>query len=107
MAERPSDPKSLDLGKQFDPKKFKVEIKTTEHPTEMDHRLRKEFLSFVVKDLSTYGIAILIVLVALIYCFSVLVLRSSSSEEKAWAMSVLTSILTGAIGFAFGKTTSK
>jgi len=104
MAERPNEPKSLDLGKQFDPKKFKVEIKTAEQPTEMDHRLRKEFLSFVVKDLSTYGVAILIVLVVLIYCFSVLVLRNSPAEERSWAMSVLTSILTGAVGFAFGKT---
>jgi hypothetical protein len=104
MAERRDEAKSLDLGKQFDPKKFKVEIKTTEHPTELDHRLRKEFLSFVVKDLSAYGVAILIVLIVLIYCFSVLVLRSSSPEQKSWAMSVLTSILTGAIGFAFGKT---
>jgi hypothetical protein len=104
MAERPNDAKSLDLGKVVDPKKFKVEIKTIEHPAEMDHRLRKEFLSFVVKDLSTYGVAILIVLVVLIYCFRVLVLRSSSADEKTWAMSVLTSILTGAIGFAFGKT---
>jgi hypothetical protein len=103
MAERSNDPKSLDLGKQFDPKKFKVEIKTAEDPTEMDHRLRKEFFSFLVKDLCTYGIAILIVLVVLIYCFIVLVIRSSSPEEKNWAMSVLTSILTGAIGFAFGK----
>jgi hypothetical protein len=103
MAERSNDPKSLDLGKQFDPKKFKVEIKTAEDPTEMDYRLRKEFFSFLVKDLCTYGVAILIVLVVLIYCFIVLVIRSSFPEEKNWAMSVLTSILTGAIGFAFGK----
>jgi hypothetical protein len=51
MPERSNDPKSLDLGRQFDPKKFRVEIKTTEDPTEMEHRLRKEFLSFVVKAL--------------------------------------------------------
>jgi hypothetical protein len=103
MPERSNDPKPHDLGKQFDPKKFKVEIKTTEDPAEMEHRLRKEFFSFIVKDLGTYGIAILIVLVVLIYCFIVLVVRSSSPEEKSWAMSILTSILTGAIGFAFGK----
>jgi hypothetical protein len=103
MPERSNDPKPLDLGKQFDPKKFKVEIKSTEDPTKMEHRLRKEFFSFIVKDLCTYGVAILIVLVILIYCFIVLVVRSSSPEEKSWAMSILTSILTGAIGFAFGK----
>jgi hypothetical protein len=54
MAERSNDPKSLDLGKQFDPKKFKVEIKTAEDPTEKDYRLRQEFFSFLVKDLCTY-----------------------------------------------------
>jgi hypothetical protein len=104
MAERPKDPKPVDLGKQFDPKKFKVEIKTAEDPTEMDYRLRKEFFAFLVKDLCTYGVAILIVVVVLVYCFVVLVVRSSSPDEKNWAMSVLTSILTGAVGFAFGKT---
>jgi hypothetical protein len=103
MAKRPDDPQPSPLAKQFDPKKFTVEIKTAEHPMEMDYRLRKDFFSFLVKDLCTYGVAILIVLVALIYCFVVLVVRSSSPEEKNWAMSVLTSILTGAIGFAFGK----
>jgi len=103
MAARSHDPQPNPLAKQFDPKKFTVDIKTAENPTEMNHRLRKDFLSFLVKDLCTYGIAILIVLVALSYCFIVLVIRSSSPEEKNWAMSVLTSILTGAIGFAFGK----
>jgi len=103
MAARSHDPQPNPLAKQFDPKKFTVEIKTAENPMEMDYRLRKEFLSFVAKDLCTFGVAILIVLVALIYCFVVLVVRSSSPEEKNWAMSVLTSILTGAIGFAFGK----
>jgi hypothetical protein len=48
----------------------------------MDHRLRKEFISFLVKELCTYGVAILIVLVVLIYCFIVLVIRNSSPEEK-------------------------
>jgi hypothetical protein len=104
MAERPGDPKADDLAKQFDPKKFKLEIKTVENPTEMNYRLRTEFLSFLVKDLCTYGVAILIVLVVLLYCFIVLVILSSTLEEKKWAMSILTSILTGAIGFAFGKT---
>ena len=103
MAERSRDPKPFPLAKQFDPKEFTVEIKTAENPTERAYRLRKEFLSFLVKDLCTYGIAILIVLVVLTYCFIVLVIRNSSPEEKSWAMSVLTSILTGAIGFAFGK----
>jgi hypothetical protein len=32
---------------------FKLEIKTVEDPEEMDYRLRKELLSFLVKDLGT------------------------------------------------------
>jgi hypothetical protein len=103
MAKRSSDSKPDDLAKQFDPKKFTLEIKTVENPTELNYRLRKEFLSFLVKDLCTYGVAILIVIVVLVYCFVVLVIRSPSPDEKNWAMSVLTSILTEAIGFAFGK----
>jgi hypothetical protein len=103
MAQRSGDSDPLRLAKQFDPKHFKLEIKTAENPVEMNYRLRTEFLSFIVKDLCTYGVAILIVIVVLVYCFVVLVIRSPSPEEKHWAMSVLTSILTGAIGFAFGK----
>jgi uncharacterized RDD family membrane protein YckC len=103
MAERSSDPKSLDLGKLLDPKRVKFEIKTPEDPAERDHRLRKEFLSFLIKDLSAYVIAVLIIIVVLIYCFVALVIRNSSPQERGWAMSVLASILTGAVGFAFGK----
>ena len=103
MAERSREPQHLDLGKLLDPKKVNFEIKTPEDPAEKDHRLRKEFLSFVIKDLSAYVLAILIVIVVLIYCFMVLVIRDSPSQERGWAMSVLASILTGAIGFAFGK----
>ncbi len=103
MAERPGGPKPFDLSKLLDPKRVDFEIKTPENPAERDHRLRKDFLSFLVKDLSAYVVAILIVLVVLIYCFVVLVIRDSSAQETGWAMSVLASILTGAVGFTFGK----
>jgi hypothetical protein len=103
MAERSGDPKHLDLGKLLDPKRVNFEIKTPEDPAERDHRLRKDFLSFLIKDLSAYVVAVLIVIVVLIYGFVVLVVRDSSTEERSWAMSVLASILTGAVGYAFGK----
>ena len=48
----------------------------------------------------------LIVLVVLSYCFVVLLIRDASAEERGWAMSVLASILTGAIGYAFGKSST-
>jgi len=103
MAERSSGPKSLELGKLLDPKRVTFEIKTPEDPAERDHRLRMEFLSFLIRDLSAYVLAVLIIIVVLIYCFVTLVIRNSSPQERGWAMSVLTSILTGAVGFAFGK----
>jgi hypothetical protein len=107
MAERSKAPKPLDLGGLPDPKHFEFELKTREIPAERDARLRKEFLSFLFKDLSAYVVAVLIVLVALVSCFVVLVLRDSTLQEKTWAMSVLSSIFTGAVGFAFGKSVSK
>jgi hypothetical protein len=104
MAERSGEPKHVvDVSKLLDPKRVNFEIKTPEDPAEWDHRLRKDFLSFVIKDLSAYVAAILIALIALIYCFVVLIIRDSSPQEKGWAMSVLASILTGAVGFTLGK----
>jgi hypothetical protein len=107
MTERSKDPKPFDLVSLPDPKHFEYGIRTREDPKEKEDRLRKEFLSFLFKDLSAYAVALLIVLVALVSCFVVLVLRDSTLQEKTWAMSVLSSIFTGAVGFAFGKSASK
>lgn len=103
MAERSKGPGDFNIGKLLDPKRLDFQIKTPEHPAEREYRLRKEFLSFLVRDLSAYLLAVLIVLVVLAYCFRVLVVRDSTPQERGWAMSVLASTLTGAVGFAFGK----
>src|SRR5579871_3774149 len=102
MAEQSKKPGSFDLGQLFDPRHFEFEYKTREIPAERDARLRKEFLSFLFKDFSTYAVALLIVLVALTCCLLILAVRDSTVQEKSWAMSVLSSIFTGAVGFAFG-----
>ena len=107
MAERPDKQKPSEISRLLDPKRVRFEIETLEDPKEKEERLRKEFLSFLFKDLSAYVAAILIVLVAIVSCFVVLVLRESTLQEKSWAMSVLSSIFTGAVGFAFGKSASK
>jgi hypothetical protein len=107
MAERPDKQKPSELSRLLDPKRVRFEIETLEDPKEQAERLRKEFLSFLFKDLSAYAVAVLIVLVALVSCFVLLVLRDSTLQEKIWAMPVLSSIFTGAVGFAFGKSVSK
>jgi hypothetical protein len=108
MAERHDKDKPSELlSRLLDPKVVRFGIETREDPKERDERLRKEFLSFLLKDLSTYVLAVLIVLVAIVSCSVVLVRRESTLQEKSWAMSVLSSIFTGAVGFAFGKSASK
>jgi hypothetical protein len=70
---------------------------------ERRHRLRTEFLSFLVKDLLAYLVAFGVIVVAAIYCFSVLWARDVTDDDRRWATSVLGSMLTALVGFAFGK----
>lgn len=74
-----------------------------ESPDERRQRLRTEFLSFLVKDLLAYLVAFGVIVVAAIYCFSVLWSREVTDDDRRWATSVLGSMLTALVGFAFGK----
>ena len=66
-------------------------------------RLHKERLSFYFKELGALGFSALLVIVAMICCLVFLFNPKASATEKGLAGSLLTSMVTGAIGFAFGK----
>lgn len=80
-------------------------LKKVEDDLEKRHRLRLEFLSFVFKELLPYLLSIGLILVTSVYCFWVLWQSSRPSEERKWAMSIITALLTAIVGFAFGKST--
>jgi hypothetical protein len=82
-----------------------LRFKPSEDERERDHRLRKDFLSFLVKDLLASFIAFLIVIGATIYSLWALMHPSLSKEERQWAMSMLASLGTAVVGFVFGKAT--
>jgi len=82
-----------------------IELKPPEDEQEKTLRLHKERLSFYFKDLGTLGFSILLVIVTVICCLVFLFNPKASAAEKAWAGSVFMSVVTGAVGFAFGKTT--
>jgi hypothetical protein len=80
-------------------------FKPAEAPADRQHRLRKEAWSFWVKEASTYIVALLILLVTAVYCFSVLLKPGATLEERRWVMSVVTSLIVGIVGYVFGKST--
>jgi hypothetical protein len=82
-------------------------IKSVEDADEKRHRLRKEFLGFLVKDVGPYGLAGLVV--AVIGVYSLIVLRDARLEvaDREWARQSLTAILGGVVGVAFGKAAGK
>ncbi|MGO9597089.1 MAG: hypothetical protein ACLP7Q_03615 [Isosphaeraceae bacterium] len=83
----------------------KVELKHPEDEQEKKLRLHKERWSFYVKELVTPAFAALIVIVAVTCCLWFLFNSQSAAAEKEWARSVLMAVLTGAVGYAFGRAT--
>ncbi|CAN5901557.1 hypothetical protein BH23PLA1_BH23PLA1_21230 [soil metagenome] len=80
-------------------------IRRSEKEIERRYRLSQGYWSFLVKDLLAYLIAFAIVIATAFYCFWVLMRSGPSAEERRWAISILTSVLTAVVGFAFGKAT--
>jgi hypothetical protein len=104
----PSTSKKADVSKSFpigDLVVKSIEFKLPEDEQEKALRLHKERWTFYVKDLATLGFSALLVIVAMICCLVFLFDPKASAAEKGLAGSIFMSIVTGAIGFAFGKTT--
>ena len=80
-------------------------VKPPEKPAEAAHRRRKENWSFWVKDVSTYVVALLVILATAVYCFRTLIRVDPPLDEKKFVMSILTSLIVGIMSYLFGKGT--
>jgi hypothetical protein len=104
----PSAPKKTDVSKFLPAMEGleveKLEYKRPEDEQEKALRLHKERVGFYVKEVVTPGFAAALVIVAVICCLVFLFGPQSSAAEKQWAGTVLMSVLTGALGYAFGRT---
>jgi hypothetical protein len=81
----------------------KLEMAAPEIPEERKHRLRKDFLGFVCKDLAAYVLAYLILAVVVTFAGWTLSRAAAPKEDRQWAMSILTTLLVGIVGMAFGR----
>jgi hypothetical protein len=107
-AKRRANPSpSADLNLLLNHPRLQPEFKTRETPADAEHRRKREFLSFIVKELSPFCLAILFMLAAGVYCFHELLNPKASPETQQKAWTAFTMLLTGVLGFVFGKTTGK
>jgi hypothetical protein len=109
MARAPNKPKSqLNVKSVVIPegmtvKEFKLE--PTEDELDRKHRIWKDKLSFLVKDLLAYILALLLVFCSMIYSFWILAHQNLPKDDRQFAMSLLTALGTAVVGFVFGKAT--
>jgi hypothetical protein len=98
-------PKKVDIpAEAFDGMKVsKFEMEQVESEDEKALRLLKERLSFYWKGLGALGFAAMLVLATAVFCFVVLWNTQPNAPERQWAQTVLSAIVTGSVGYAFGK----
>lgn len=102
----PAGTKQVDIGSLANQPGWKAEIKTAEHPSELQHRLQQDAFDGQFrrwKDAATYA-AVLIGLGCIVWlCFGITTDSAASSDDRKWTMAVLASIVTGGTGFLVGK----
>jgi hypothetical protein len=80
-----------------------ITIRPIEEETERTQRLKKDFLSFIVKDLLATCLAMVIIVSSAVIALILLARSSSTLEERRFAITILTSTLTALVGFVYGK----
>lgn len=70
-------------------------------------RRKKEFLTFLVKDLAPFAVGLVFLLASGVYCFFVLLNPKTPPEMQRNAWSAFMMLLTGVVGFVFGKAAGK
>ncbi|WP_017325219.1 hypothetical protein [Synechococcus sp. PCC 7336] len=76
-----------------------LKVETSESPEDAVHRRRKDFWMTLAAIVLAVGFTIGLG----VFAGKFLWRGQGTAEERMWAASVMTSIATGAIGFAFGK----
>jgi hypothetical protein len=87
--------------------RLQPEFRSRETPADADHRRKKEFLGYIIKELSPFAVAILFIFATGFYCFYVLLSPSAPQEAQQRAWAAFTILLSGVVGFVFGKTAAK
>ena len=81
-----------------------VSIKAPEDPDDKAARLRREFWSFVVKELAAYLVAFLFLVVIGGYCCFVVAHHGVVSPEARVVFPLITTLFGGVVGMIIGKT---
>ncbi len=100
----PSD--KIDLNELADKPDHQLTIKPREDPAERDSRLRIEEANAahqLKKDFALNILACVVILVALGLCVWSIVRASSTEEDRRWAVTLLTAIVSALLGYVTGK----
>ena len=80
-----------------------VSIKAPEDPEDKAARLRREFWSFVVKELAAYAVAFLLLVMIGGYCCFVVARHGVVSHEARAVFPLITTLFGGVVGMIVGK----
>jgi len=87
--------------------RLQPEFQSRETTADADHRRKKEYLSFLVKELSPVIVGLLFIVAVGFYCFCELLHPAASQESQQRAWTGISVLLSGVVGFVFGKTAGK
>ena len=82
-------------------------IKAPEDPEEKAARLRREFWSFVIKDLGAYAVAFFFLITIGCYCCFVVARYGVISAEARSVLPLLTTLFGGVVGLIIGRAGGK
>lgn len=97
---------NLDLNELAVNQAVKISIATVEGAAERDSRLRIEEANAAhqrKKELLLYGATIGVVLIVVFLCTWVILRKSLATEDGKLALALLTSIVTGLVGYVTGR----
>ncbi len=83
----------------------KLEVESPEDPADKDLRLKKEFWTFVVKDMAAYAVSFLFILLIGLYCLYVVARYGVASTEAKIVLPLITSLFGGVVGMVVGRAT--
>jgi hypothetical protein len=95
-----------DLDKISESKNLKVNIATADTPEEIAFKLSREESDAKyhrIKDLILFIAVLLGVSVIVYVCLNTAINNSTTPDDKKWATSILTAIVSGGVGYLTGK----
>jgi hypothetical protein len=98
----------IDLNELADRPEHQLSIVPREEPAEREARLEIEKADAAHKrriDFALHVAAFVVVGVALCLCVWAIVREGSTAEDKRWATTLLTAIVTGFVGYVTGRST--